>query len=357
MNINTHLNFWNTSSLKNCYFLCSGTLPVIMGVLFSFLMDYLCYNQAVFTIYNFFLFNIWQRGAEKFGTEYFGYYFFTGLMTLLGLWYLPLMSVLFLKKNRIPIPLRWILSTVVSVLLCLECVSNHKEPRFLLSLTPFCSLIVAWIIYSIDYDLVHLIRNQQTNIYTSILNYKSKASRIIIFVATIHCIIAIYLCTRHQAGPELAMHWISDYAAQVGKTKPIEVHLLAPCYTFPGKTFVHTSNEYRTHKDRKVILQQPSCLPMQSSMEDEESTLFRLNPTHFWTQKLEESSQQGGWAKPDLIATLDGWSEKLMPTIREYGYIKVWEAHHADLPYDKDLSVDCHRVQIFANKRTWKGRQ
>lgn len=96
--------------------------------------------------------------------------------------------------------------------------SPHKEFRFLLPVLPFLHLAAA----------CEAVRRGKGSL----------CLRLYLRAAVgCHVVAAVYLCTRHQAGPEMAYRDLVRLRPHTGSTQAT-VLLLAPCHAFPGYAFL-----------------------------------------------------------------------------------------------------------------------
>ena len=119
----------------------------------------------------------------------------------------------------------------------------HKEERFLLPILPSIHLLMGYTI---------------NNVYTT-SSEKSSASKflriLLITISFFHLLLSFYLGHYHQRGAEKAYRYIAQELSNSRGFKSIDIHVLAPCHSFPGYSFIYTD------KFESVKVYSPDCSP------------------------------------------------------------------------------------------------
>eukprot|EP00494_Astrolonche_serrata_P022919 UN23176 len=120
---------------NKCYLIFGVVLPIACVALTTMiLLDSYCYNQIdptsknyVFTLYNFFNFNVIYQGSQLYGTHPIYWYFVEALPTTLG----PMLWFLYIGVRESSSRQRFWLYNSLFQLIILS-LNPHKELRFLL---------------------------------------------------------------------------------------------------------------------------------------------------------------------------------------------------------------------------------
>lgn len=306
-----------------------GTISVAVGIF----ADSSFYEKSwTISPLNFLYFNIYRNVSSLFGTQSFHWNFTVGLPTILGLSF-PLLGCSFwlLKKEGSLIRTQKILSQAIIAIIVfplgLHCFSAHQELRFLAPVLP----------------AAHIVLGSSIAVWTMKAGkekYKSRrhlALRVIGSIAVIHSLGALYLMTRHQSGPEMAVRELVQMATASGKSR-FSVMILAPCYTFPGFSFMHTPPSV------EIQLEPLRCSPFEEK-ESSQSSLFAASPVAYY-----RSAKAGA----DAVLTFDAYSEKeesntdtLGQALLRDGYHLEKSFHHADVRYDFDADLAPKRAQLY----------
>lgn len=306
-----------------------GTIGVALGVF----ADSLFYQEAwTISPLNFLYFNVYRNVSSLFGTQPFHWNFSEGLPTILGLSF-PLLGCSFwlLKKEGTLIRTQKVLMQAVIAIIVfplgLHCFSSHQELRFLAPILP----------------AAHIVLGSSITLWTMKAGkdkYESRrqlALRVVGVIAMVHLLVALYLMTLHQSGPETAVREVVQMAATSGKST-FSVMLLAPCYAFPGYSFMHTPPHV------ELLLEPLPCSPFEEK-ETSPSSLFANSPLAYY-----RSAKAGA----DAVLTFDAYSEKeekssetLEKALLRDGYVLDKSFHHAHLQYDFDSEFAPKRALLY----------
>lgn len=113
---------------------------IIIGCMLCFTVDILTYEAVTCTPFNFFVTNILQNEASRFGVSNWHWYFSQGLPIMLGL-YTPLFVMSIWRGY--PRKLNGLLQGAAIFAMSL-CISPHKEFRFLMPIIPILHMFIAW---------------------------------------------------------------------------------------------------------------------------------------------------------------------------------------------------------------------
>jgi hypothetical protein len=420
-----------------------------------------------FSCVKFFTVNVLQQVAARFGTKDWHWYLLKGIPQVLGMWGpIALLGVAVRRDlgivKPLPPPLFVLATGGVWLPMVLGICTAHQEFRFLLPAAPFMHIVAGWVLYSADDTrLVVPAKASKAAVNTKtpeaamlerVRQEKARGAKVQAFPAAaksspgskhkgsngevpvsapvqapvarptwwphkpgrmmltvlgvLHVVLAAYLGGWHQAGPEQALAFVADHATVYWPGESREVHLLAPCYAFPGQSFVHGGSGIDGGGGRagegggRVVLRSPQCWPVkvqgpkaskaQTQAKDkndkdgkkerqslaqaqaqvglqDESHRFRADPSGFWANKTmtpaaaaaaaaqdtctdvdPRSCGTGPWSAPALVVTLDGYEPALRDALHNRGYRLVWSAHHAHYRYDYDDAMVHKRVLVYA---------
>ena len=308
----------------------SGSLCAILGIL----VDSLFYNEAwSISPLNFLYFNVYKKVSSLFGTQSGYWNFVVGLPTALGLTF-PLLGSslwLLLKEKTLLLTHKVLLQAVTALVvfpLGLHCFSYHQELRFLSPVLPAAHIVLG---SGIALWTVRAGKDK----------YQSRrtiAALLLGAIALVHSIGAVYLLVRHQGGPERAARQVALMAASSSKQQ-FSVMLLAPCYAFPGYSFMHTP----PHVQMRLV-EPEKCSPFE---EKSDSSLFEESPLTYYFRL---SAKAGA----DAVLTFDAYSEKdegqgktLEQALLRDGYLLQETFHHADFRYDYDSAFAPKKVLLY----------
>eukprot|EP00603_Paraphysomonas_imperforata_P007236 CAMPEP_0114416698 /NCGR_PEP_ID=MMETSP0103-20121206/2566_1 /TAXON_ID=37642 ORGANISM="Paraphysomonas imperforata, Strain PA2" /NCGR_SAMPLE_ID=MMETSP0103 /ASSEMBLY_ACC=CAM_ASM_000201 /LENGTH=348 /DNA_ID=CAMNT_0001584935 /DNA_START=1106 /DNA_END=2152 /DNA_ORIENTATION=+ len=339
--------------------------------------------------------------SAQFGVHAWHWHVTQGLPTVLGLYCIPFVvaawrALMSLRRSYINSSmglfsgvfgvwtseealLAFALLTVALYIICMS-LSPHKEFRFLLPCLPSMHWWLA--------KVVHASCQRKDSVHSNPIK-KVRMSRGVLWlhvVVAVHVGGAVYLCTQHQAGTEHAFHslherimqgvfspsavcsfsqdsstscgiashdvsvWQTDENVNGDREVAIYVHLLAPCYSFPGLSFLAPLPPLTT-----VSLFSPTCSPEITSSELSESALFEQSPLNFWNSKThshspgrERVNTSSPWPAPDVVMTFDGYlTGELVTALAERDLIEVGRFHHAHFKYDMDDPVSKRAVVTY----------
>ena len=202
----------------------------------------------------------------------------------------------------------------------------------------------------------------------------------------IHALLALYLLRGHQSGAEVAFSHVNNLFVEYqralhslrscngpsssdngGKVCTMDnkvtmhVHLLAPCFSFPGYSFLHPP------ANMSVVLYQPDC-DIKYTLKNRNSgnAVFRKHPLFFYkaitgmhSRPLNSTSARNKdiWPAADVILTFDSYVDSsdspghaLGQYLSQLGYHPQLTVHHAHLRYDYDDEHVNKQVLIYTSK-------
>lgn len=247
----------------------------------------------------------------------------------------------------------------------LQVCSNHQEIRFLLPVLPAAHAILG-------ITLTQWMHDSHTNLSKQGALIRKNYPRGWLLVAIplgINLTLGFYLLTRHQAGPELAMRELAymlhngsyneGIQAKCSTLEPctILVLVLAPCYSFPGYSFLHPPDKV------SLKLISPECSPFaESTAVDKKGKNYdnnSLQSRRFIEDPYNYYLQEGQHLEADYILSFDAYaryvsSEDEVPTIEQRlltsQYRLIREFHHADFRYDYDSTFTPRTTVLYGRK-------
>ena len=211
------------------------------------LIDSLCYGTFTVTPLNFYLVNVTHNVAALFGVHPWHWNLTQGLPAVLGL-YAPLLAY-GLLYCRLPVSVWWLAALSAGYAAGLSVVSPHQEIRFLLPCLPFLHIIVGLAVRKLGAERATtgvdapLERKNSDNASRPPSRYFSAGRVVCGLIGAVHLGGIFFLLRYHQSGTESAMLYVSkDLLSTSRRNCSVVVHVLAPCYSFPGYSFVHTSS-------------------------------------------------------------------------------------------------------------------
>ncbi len=189
-----------SSLINNTISLWKWVYYSLLGLILSIATDSLFYGQFTSSLYNFVIFNVIQGHSEHYGVHNPHWYFTAALPTLLG----P--SIIYFLVGLKYTPYSKLLAIIVPILLF--SLLKHKEFRF---------------IYPLIDDLLFVVKQGAIHVPNQLLKK---------FVIAVHVILAIFFCFIHQRG----IYASFDHLRSL---QPKSILILAPCYSFPGKSYFH----------------------------------------------------------------------------------------------------------------------
>lgn len=176
-------------------------------------------------------------------------------------------------------------------------------------------------------------------------------------IAMTHFAAALYLSTVHQSGGEAAFRYLADLRVKGFQGEefehldqrrksglPINIHLLAPCYSFPSAAFLGpdcAGTRCGFGASLNYSIHSLSCSPPHKS---NDTMLFDKSPAEFFNHL----STSDRWGIPDILLTFDGYyTTDLKHALEERGLDLHRHWSHAEFKYDYDDPLPKLSVLLF----------
>lgn len=274
---------WNT---------CVIGCIILAGML---LIDKWCFDELVFTPYNFFIFN-WSNDIGAFyGSHNFLWYFFIGLPTVLG----P--SIILFACGITSPQLKQFYCLILWVLLFLS-VPSHKEFRFLLPVLHLCMIINGFVMNELWCRRMRFCKISHTVIkFISALLILANGS------------VSLYMGLYHQRGVIDATHYISKTV-----NKDSSVLFLMPCHSTPYFSYIH----------KEIEMKFLTCDPNFKNDENyiEEVDEFFVDPPK-WLYKNYELNNTS--SMPSHVVMFDTLLPNVSIFLNKHHYKKCFSAFHS----------------------------
>lgn len=243
--------------------------------------------------------------------------------------------------------------------------SSHQEFRFLLPVLPAAHAVVGITLA----QWMHHPHTITSKCGAALVRRKRRVGWILVVIASvINVSVGVYLLTRHQAGPESAMAELASvlhsrrYDLQESACSPLEpctvrVLVMAPCYSFPGYSFLHPPSGLH------LELTGPMCSPFAEAAavnKERESCdgdglqtrRFIEDPSLYYHQEVQRLNA-------DFVLSFDAYVRcashgDTAPTLEQRllasQYRLLREYRHADFRYDYDSRYSPQTTVLYAKK-------
>ena len=312
-------------------FVADVLLAAVPTALACLVFDSACYGAWTCTPCNFVKTNVWDNMSAAFGRQPWHWNFSQGLPTVLGL-YSPVVLWALCEEAVFATSAPSDLASAASVRLIaglsllypvlLHCASSHQEIRFLLPSLPGLHVLVGSAV------------ERWLRLRPSLL----RAGACVVVCAT-HVLAACYLLSQHQAGPEAAMRLLSSRTSWQHSVHPLTVHILAPCYSFPGRSFLHIP----LRRAMAVSLHALECSP---AIKSEDAALLQSSPAAF-VRRMHAPLR---WGRADVLITFDSIAAKegVEQELARLGLVLRGSLPHAALRYDYDEPDVYRNVLLYS---------
>ena len=334
---------------------CGGAVPaawsrLVVNVLFAAVptalaclaIDSSCYGAWTCTPCNFVTVNVWHNASALFGTQPWHWNFSQGLPTVLGL-YTPVVFWAAVPGAGLwpSHPVRTLAGLSLLYAALLHCASSHQEIRFLLPCLPGLHILVGAIVERWVW------REARAHVPATRARFPLPAALLCGLVAVAHVFSASYLLSRHQAGPEAAMRYLASFVQQQQQYQQQDqqdhrvvynIHILAPCFSFPGRSFLHVGG------GAGVTLHALECSPFVRS---EDAALLRSSPAAL----MQRTHGEARWGKADLVLTFDAIAARpgMAEELQQRGLVLAQSFPHAVLRYDFDNPEVYQSVFLYSS--------
>lgn len=267
-------------------FVFYNLLPItILLFLVQIISDSLFYGKITFTIYNFFIFNLYTNNSVLYGELPFYWYIVVALPVMCGIYILLLPFILKYCNNLC-------IFNIAILSLLLNSLFQHKEYRFIYYVISLLTIYFGDVIY---------------HLWIKYGNKMIKA--LLIITITIHTVVFVFLARYHQRGGLDVMEYLSYEIKD--KPNDIKVYILDTCHMTPFYSYIH----------KNITMSFPDCSP-QSRLRERGSGTDRLikNPAEYVKQQFKDDDD----SLPDYIVTTKSKMNGIESWFEEKGYKKVY---------------------------------
>lgn len=288
----------------------SYALAVICTILYSTVIDSLCYGTFVVTSWEFFRVNALGDVADFYGTQHKLWYLFAGLPAMLGLhtFLFPLAS-LWAVRNSNSHRRQILMIVVIFWTVAVYSVLPHKEFRFVLPLLPM-------FIYVCTSSFPFGWR---------ITEFRRKALLAVILLSNL--LPGLYLSVVHQRGTLDVMRLLENEVTG-SSANETNIMFLTPCHATPMYSHLHVD----------VPIRFLTCEPNLRRLPDyvDEADQFFGDPM-IW---LKDNFERRNVPIPDILVTFDNLPTRIEPFLKSYRLLaKLFHAHFPQPNYGQNIMV------------------
>lgn len=301
----------------------------------KFIIGHICTWKVTITPLNFYIYNVHRSYAELFGIKTWYWTLVEGLPVVSGFYapfiFYEIFAFLSHKFRGVSndMLLNYLVFSALFYAISLRIVTSHQEYRFLLPCLPALHMLLG-------------IRFNQ-------LKRNSSKWRILYFVSfVLNAILATALLTSHQNGAENSFKYLVNHInikfRDIQVPAAINVYVVAPCYSFPGYSYIHD----RYQANIQIRLHYLSCFPLQTQHAVSANDIYH-------TLKLEA----GGDCVDDCpcnqvnyLVTFDTYKESLSNILDSGNYYKLYSVRHSFFKYDYDDAHENKFVYIYSTDQS-----